>query len=248
MLAGKNTVVRVRDWTGAEAAGPQQYQDAQGWLDADHGDRRGRWAGALRVHLLGYADAQREGLAKGIRWPAEGENFLFGSATSGNTSKQPALAKVDIRIDPKAAYPHAGERPAGTGVDRSCTAATGHRGIAPGHIVFRAPPGSRFSPWGRGQLTRRTSTCGSADSRLLARRGEAVAKHYGALPQGDRSTEFAHVTQLIASDHGEVARRRGLLRRILYPRRGLSDHGIRRVRPLGGGQEVVRIVFPAAAA
>ncbi len=55
MLAGKNTVVRVRYGRRLKPLAHEQHQDAHGRLDAHHGDRRGRRAGALRVHLLGDA-------------------------------------------------------------------------------------------------------------------------------------------------------------------------------------------------
>ena len=112
MLAGKNTVVRVRD---GQKLTPLAHSNTKtlmdGWLPimeiaADDGP--------VHYEFTYWATPMPDvkDWRKAYDWPTEGENFLVWAGYKAvNTSNKPGEAKVDIRIDPKAAYPDAAGAP-----------------------------------------------------------------------------------------------------------------------------------------
>jgi hypothetical protein len=140
-------------------------------------------------------------------WPAEGENFLvWARYKATNTSDKPVDAQVDIRIDPKAVYPDAPEAPQEPKVD---LALHGRYSVAkelpPGGSVegsarfafFPVEDAAGFDKEDDKAWLQRTADYWRSVERRLAGITVPCCKATNAL-------RFAHVTQLIASDHGEV--------------------------------------------
>jgi len=207
MLAGKNTIARVRY---GQKLQPLAHMDTKrlmdGWLPimemaADDGPVHYEftyWA----APLPGVKDWQ-----KAYDWPTEGENFLVWVRFKViNASAKSAEAKVDIRIDPTAAYPDAPEAPPEPQVDRSLHGSYSMAkelppgGVAEGAARFAFFPvkdAAAFDHEDDKVWLQRTVDYWRGVERGLARISVPCRKATEAL-------RFAHVTQLIASDHGEV--------------------------------------------
>jgi hypothetical protein len=144
---------------------------------------------------------------KAYDWPTEGENFLvWARYKATNTSKEPAEAKVDIRIDPKATYPDASGAPPEPAVDRSLHGSHSiTRELPPGGSVEGAARFAFFPVRGIARFDREDYNLWLQRTADYWRGVEAPLP--GITVPCRKATEalkFAHVTQLIASDHGEV--------------------------------------------
>ena len=216
LLAGGDKVANaIRQ--GTDAAEPEANQDASGRLDADHPAFGARRRGALRFHALGDALADRQGLAKGLDWPTEGENYLNWITVRSRTPatirpRRSSSSSITGKIAVAKTRPRLGRSlPA----SRSRTA-----------CGFPSRPARRPDAWSK------------EDPKLWL---ERTVEYWRGVMAGAAKIEVpcrkatdalraAHVCQLIASDHGVASRRRGFLRRVLCPRRRLSDHGTGRGR------------------
>jgi hypothetical protein len=207
MLAGKNTVVRVCYGQGLK---PLSHSNTKllmdGWMPimeiaADDGPVHyefSYWA----TPMPDVKDWQ-----KAFDWPSEGENFLvWVRCKAVNTSSRPAGARVDIRIDPKAVYPDAPEAPPEPKVDRSL-----HGSYS---LSKELPPGGSAEGAARFAFfpVRDRAAFDKEDAKLWLQRTadywRGVERRLASITVPCRKAtdalRFAHVTQLIASDHGEV--------------------------------------------
>ena len=176
---------------------------------------------------------------KAFDWPVETENYLnwiAGRVT--NTGKDAAEAKWDVVVR-------------GVGVEET-TATFGFQ-LQPGqtqeHVVrlpFEAAGTRRRGCRGTGRRERRIVA--AAHRSVLARAAGRGSSDRGALSQGDGCLAGRPRLPADRQRSRRVARRRRLLRRVLYPRRRLPTDGTGRSRPVGRGCQGGRSLPPSATA
>jgi hypothetical protein len=207
MLAGKGVVVRVRY---GQALKPLTHDDTKtlmdGWLPVmEIGASDGPVQ--YQFHYWAAPMPNVKEWNKAYDWPTEGENFLvWVRYKATNTADKPATAKVDIRIDPKAKYPDAPEAPAEPKVDASQHGSYAiDKELAPGAGIEGA---ARFAfiPVKDAAMLDKEDPKVWLDRTAEYWRGveKPLAGIHVPCLKATNALRFAHVTQLIASDHGQV--------------------------------------------